>query len=64
MANEIPAFFDSVSNYDYPFIIKEIANGFEGEIKCLRKNINSTKHFLFQYKKKLEKLIKMVIKLL
>ena len=25
-------------NYDYHFIIKELANGFEGQFECLREN--------------------------
>ena len=33
--NEIPVVFHNVSNYDYHFIIKELANDFEGQFECL-----------------------------
>ena len=35
MSNEIPAVFHNGSNYDYRFIIKELANEFEGQFECL-----------------------------
>ena len=38
VTNKIPAVFHNGSNYDYHFIIKEIANEFKDEFKCLAKN--------------------------
>ena len=35
MPNEIPVVFHNSSNYDYHFIIKELAKEFEGQFKCL-----------------------------
>ena len=43
VANEIPLVFDNGSNYDYHFIIKEIANEFEGQFECLRENTENCK---------------------
>ena len=62
--SEIPVVFHNVSNYDYHFIIKELANQFEGQFECLGENKKVKKLFPFQYKKKLEKLIKMVMGIL
>ena len=36
--NEIPVVFHNSSIYDYHFVIKELANEFEGETECLGKN--------------------------
>ena len=44
VSNEIPAVFHNNSNYDYHFIIKELANELEGKIE----NTKSTKLFSFQ----------------
>ena len=33
--NEIPALFHNSSDYDYHFIIKELANDFDGQLECL-----------------------------
>ena len=33
--NEIPVVFHNHSNYNYHFIIKELANGFEGQFECV-----------------------------
>ena len=35
---EIPVVFHNGSTYDYHFIIKELAEEFEGEIECLGEN--------------------------
>ena len=35
VSNEIPAVFHGASNYDYHFINKELANGFEVQFECL-----------------------------
>ena len=40
MPNEIPVVFYNGSNYDYHFIIKELANEFEGQFECLGKNFS------------------------
>ena len=46
--NEIPVVFHNGSNYDYHFIIKELASNFGGKFKCLAKNTKKYKVFLFQ----------------
>ena len=38
MSNEIPVVFHDVSNYDYHFIIKELANVSDGQFECLGEN--------------------------
>ena len=43
--NEIPLVFDNGWYYDYHFIIKELANGFEGEFECLWENTEKYKPF-------------------
>ena len=45
MPNEIPAAFRNGSNYDYHFIIKVLANEFEGKVECLGKNTEKYKTF-------------------
>ena len=42
---EIPVVFHNGSNYDYHFIIKELAEKFEGEFECLGEN--TEKHITF-----------------
>ena len=54
--NEIFIIFHNGSNYDYHFMIKELAK----ESKYLGKNTERYNIFLFQLRKKLKKLIKMV----
>ena len=51
MPNEIPAVFHNGSNYEYHFIIKELANDFEGELECLGENTENYKNFLFDRKR-------------
>ena len=36
---EIPIVFHNGSNYDYHFIVKELAEKFEGKFNCLAENI-------------------------
>ena len=36
--NEIPVVFHNGSNYDYHFIIRELANEFYRQLKCLGEN--------------------------
>ena len=43
--NEVPVVFHNGSNYDYHFIIKELANEFEGKFECLGKNTEKYKTF-------------------
>ena len=43
MSNEIPAAFHNGSNYDYHFIIKELANEFDGQFECLGENAEKHK---------------------
>ena len=45
MPNEIPVVFHNTSNYDYHFIIKELANRFEGQFECLGENSEKYKTF-------------------
>ena len=37
--NKIPVVFQNGSNYDYLFVIKELASKFEGKFECLEENI-------------------------
>ena len=45
MPNEIPVVFHKDSNYDYHFIIKELANEFEVKLESLGKNQEKYKTF-------------------
>ena len=45
MLNEILLDFHNSSNYDYHFIIKELANEFEGQFECLAENTEKYKTF-------------------
>ena len=45
---EIPVVFDNGSNYDYHFIIKELANEFERQFECLGEKQKSARLFPFQ----------------
>ena len=58
MPNEIPAVFHNGSNYDYHFIIKELANEFEGQPECLGKNKEKYKTFIAPTKKEITKIDK------
>ena len=44
-SNEIPIVFHRVSNYDYHFIIKELANEFEREFEWIGENNEKYKTF-------------------
>ena len=46
--NEIPVVFHNESNSDFHFIIRELANEFKGQFKCLGENTENYKTFLFQ----------------
>ena len=56
--NEIPVVFHNGSNYDYHFIIKELANEFEGQFECLEENKEKYKTFSVLIKKKITKIDK------
>ena len=43
--NEIPAVFHNGSNYDYNFIIKELANTFAWKLECFGENTEKYKTF-------------------
>ena len=45
MPNEIPVVVHNDSKYDYHFIIKELANEFEGSFKCIGENSEIYKVF-------------------
>ena len=53
--NEIPVGFHNGSKYDYHFIIKELANEFEGPFECIGKNSEIYKTFSVQIKKEIKK---------
>ena len=55
----IPVIFHNGSTYDYHFIIKELANEFEGNFECLGENTEKYIHFLFPSKREL--IIKILI---
>ena len=45
MPNAIPVVFHNGSNYDYHFILKELANEFVGKCECLGENTEKHKTF-------------------
>ena len=57
MPNEISVLLHNGSNYDYHFIIKELAKEFEGQFKCLGENTQKCKTFF-----SIEKEIRLVLK--
>ena len=58
MPNEIPVVFHKGSNYDYHFIIKELANKFEGQFECLGENTENYKSFSIPIEKEVTKIDK------
>ena len=56
--NEIPVVFHNGSNYDYHFIIKELANKFEGQFECLAENTKKCKTFSVPVEKEVTKIDK------
>ena len=54
MPNKIPVAFHNVSDYDYHFIIKELANEFEGNFECLGENTEKLKKFSVPIEKKIQ----------
>ena len=49
--NEIAVVFHNGSNYDYYFILKELANEFEGKFECFWENTEKYKTFSFPIEK-------------
>ena len=58
---EIPVVFHNGSTYDYHFIIKKLAEEFEGEFECLGENTEKYITFQYQSKRKLQKKIRMAM---
>ena len=56
--NEIPVAFHSDSNYDYHFIIKELANKFKGQFECIGENTENSKVFSVPTEKEVTKIDK------
>ena len=51
---EIPVIFHNGSTYDYHFIIKELAEEFEGQFEYLGENTEKYITFQYQLKKKMK----------
>ena len=58
MPNEIPLVFHNDSSYDYHFIIKELANEFDGQFECLKENTEKYKTFFVPLEKEVKKIDK------
>ena len=48
-----PVVFQNSSNYDYHFIIRELANEFEGQFECLEENTEKHKTFTVPIEKEI-----------
>ena len=55
MPNEIPVVFHNGSNYNYHFIIRELANEVEGQFECLGENTENYKSFSVTTEKEVTK---------
>ena len=62
VSNEIPVVFHSGSNYDYHFIIKELANKLKGQFQCLWENVEKYKTFSIPVEKEIKRLVNMAMK--
>ena len=58
MLNEIPVVFHNDSDYDYHFIIKELANDYEEQFECLGENTEKYKTFSVSIEKEVIKIDK------
>ena len=58
MPNEVPVVFHNGSNYDYHFIIKELANEFHGQFECLQENTEKYKTFSVPIEKEVTNIYK------
>ena len=56
--NEIPVIFHRGSNYDYQFIVKELANEFDGQFECLCENEEKPNTFSVHIKQEVIKISK------
>ena len=56
LPNEIPVVFHNSSSYDPHFVIKELANDFEGQFKCLDENKEKYKASSVTIKKQMTKI--------
>ena len=63
MPKKIPIVFHNGSNYDYHFIIRELAEEFKKQFTCLGENTEKYITFTAPIDKKLRELIKMEKKL-
>ena len=62
ITKNIPIVFHNLSSYDGHFIIKELANEFDGGFECLGENTEKYISFSVKINKKIKKKMKMVIK--
>ena len=58
MPKEIPVVFHNGSTHDYHFIIKELAEEFEGQFECLGENAEKYVTFKIPVKKEIAKIDK------
>ena len=58
MPNEIPVVFHKGSYYDYHFIIKKLANEFDGQFECIGENTEKHKIFSVPIEKEVTKIDK------
>ena len=56
VTKEIPVFLHNGSNYNYHFIIKEIAKEFEGKFNCLGENTQKYRSFSVPITKQLKRI--------
>ena len=54
MTKKIPVVFHNGSTYDYHFIIKQLAEEFEGQVECLGENTEKYITFSVLIQKKVE----------
>ena len=53
---DISVVFHNGPNYDYHFIIKNLAKGFDGKLNCLRENTEKCKTFSVPVKKEVKRI--------
>ena len=58
MLNEIPVVFHNGLNYDYHFLMKELAKELEGELECLGENTEKYKTYSVPLEKEVIKIDK------
>ena len=58
MPDEISAVFHNGSNYDYRFIMKDLANQFKGKFECLGENTEKYKTFSVPIEREIKKIDK------